>query len=187
MASAISHAVIALSLGTAFRRPQPPQRYWFIGVACAVIPDIDVIGFHFGIHYGDLLGHRGLTHSLAFAAVLSLLVVGFVFQRDRESVNTRVLLLYLFVATASHGVLDAMTNGGLGVAFFAPFMRTRYFLPFRPIEVSPIEIGAFFTQRGVEVLKSEALWIWVPSVCLATTVTLWRGRSGLRGSDSRGA
>jgi hypothetical protein len=26
----------------------------------------------------------------------------------------------LFVVTASHGILDAMTDGGLGIAFFAP-------------------------------------------------------------------
>lgn len=52
-----------------------------------------------------------------------------------------------------------MTNGGLGVAFFAPFSSARYFLPFRPIEASPISITAFFTYRGLEVLESEMLWI----------------------------
>src|SRR6267378_8050335 len=44
---------------------------------------------------------------------------------------------FFFLATASHGLLDAMTNGGLGVAFFAPFCDTRYFLPWQPIVVSP--------------------------------------------------
>ena len=39
--------------------------------------------------------------------------------------------LYLFLSTASHGVLDALTDGGLGVAFFSPFDQTRYFFPFR--------------------------------------------------------
>jgi len=32
-----------------------------------MLPDIDVIGFSFGIQYGDMFGHRGLTHSLCFA------------------------------------------------------------------------------------------------------------------------
>ena len=36
-----------------------------------MIPDIDVIGFRFGIHYGDFWGHRGFTHSLVFAALLA--------------------------------------------------------------------------------------------------------------------
>jgi inner membrane protein len=57
------------------------------------------------------------------------------------------LFTYLFLATASHGVLDAMTDGGLGVAFFSPFDNRRYFLPWRPIVVSPISIARFFSGR----------------------------------------
>jgi len=43
-------------------------------VLCSVIPDLDAIGFRFGIHYGDFWGHRGFTHSLIFAALLAGLV-----------------------------------------------------------------------------------------------------------------
>jgi inner membrane protein len=149
-------------------------------MACAVVPDIDVIGFQFGIHYGDLLGHRGITHSLAFAAVLSILVAACVPSRNLQGTKRRILALFLFVATASHGVLDAMTNGGLGVAFFAPFSSARYFLPFRPVQVSPISIAAFFTHRGVEVLESELLWIGIPSLVWAVVATLWQQRRGSR-------
>jgi inner membrane protein len=81
------------------------------------------------------------------------------------------LLLFLFLATASHGVLDAMTTGGLGVAFFAPFDAGRYFLPWRPIEVSPLGVGRFLGARGVRVLASEALWVWLPAALL--TASAW--------------
>ena len=63
--------------------------------------------------------------------------------------------LYFFLATASHGLLDAMTDGGLGVAFFSPFDNRRYFLPWTPIRVSPIGIEPFFTARGLEVLEER--------------------------------
>lgn len=33
-----------------------------------------------------------------------------------------------------------LTDGGLGVAFFSPFDNKRYFLPWRPIRVSPISV-----------------------------------------------
>ena len=56
-----------------------------------------------------------------------------------------------------------MTNGGLGVAFFAPFSDARYFLPWRPIVVSPISIRAFVGPRGLQVMWSEIGWIWAPS------------------------
>ncbi len=55
--------------------------------------------------------------------------------------NCQKVWLFLFVATISHGILDALTDGGLGVAFFAPFVNTRYFFPWTPIKVSPIGAG----------------------------------------------
>lgn len=176
MASAFSHAYVALSLSSGFPARQLPRRWLLLGMACAVVPDVDVIGFRFGIHYGDLLGHRGITHSLAFAAVLSLLVAACVSSPNLQGTNKRILALFLFVVTASHGLLDAMTNGGLGVAFFAPFSSARYFLPFRPIEASPIGIAAFFSHRGVEVLETEVLWIWLPLLGPVTVMHFWRRR-----------
>src|SRR5205823_12908227 len=77
-----------------------------------------------------------------------------------------------FAVTAAHPILDAMTNGGLGVAFFAPFENSRYFLPWRPVEVSPIGVRAFFTARGLAVLHSEFLWIWIPSAVWMAAVWL---------------
>ena len=115
MASAFSHAVAALSIGTCFYRPQIPKRVWVSGVLCSVIPDLDAIGFRFGIHYGDFWGHRGFTHSLVFAALLAGVVALAIFGRGIAGIGRCALFGYLFLATASHGVLDAMTDGGLGV------------------------------------------------------------------------
>ena len=174
MASVFSHAVAGLALGAAFWRPGVPARFWVLGAACAALPDLDALGFRFGIAYGHLLGHRGLTHSLAFAAALSTALALAAFPGHPAPLSRGQLWLYLFLATASHGVLDAFTNGGLGVAFFAPFDRTRYFFPVRPIEVSPLGVRAFFTARGLQVLASEVLWIWLPSLAFATAALLIR-------------
>jgi inner membrane protein len=177
MASAISHAVAALAIGETLRPPQAPPRFWLLGVACAVVPDADVVGGTFGVPHGSLLGHRGLTHSFAFAGVLSVLVVVLAFRGRRWRAQHGRLWLYFFLATASHGVLDAMTNGGLGVALFAPFDRARYFLPFRPIQVSPLSVRAFFSRWGAAVLASEVRWIWVPGLLLAAAAAaVRRGR-----------
>ena len=75
------------------------------------------------------------------------------------------MLLFLFLATASHGVLDAMTDGGLGIAFLSPFSNQRYFFPFRPIAVSPIGAG-FLSAQGLHVVANELAWIWVPSLMI---------------------
>jgi inner membrane protein len=147
-----------------------------IGAACSVIPDVDVIGFHFGIRYGDFWGHRGFTHSLMFAALLASAIAGIGFRHGVPGISKLGLWSYLFLATASHALLDAMTDGGLGVAFFAPFNNQRYFLPWTPILVSPISVGRFFTSRGIAVIQSELLWIWLPATLLAVTALALRRR-----------
>ena len=63
---------------------------------------------------------------------------------------------------ASHGVLDALTNGGNGIALLSPFSNQRYFFPWTPIEVSPLGIRRFLGPRGLVVMISEMLWIWIP-------------------------
>jgi len=174
VASAFSHAVAALAIGSCFYRPGTPKRIWLVGAACSVVPDLDVIGFRFGIRYGDFWGHRGFTHSLVFAALLASAVMLVAFRYASPGLGRLPTWIYFFLATASHGFLDAMTDGGLGVAFFSPFYNHRYFLPWRPIHVSPIGAGRFFTHRGLEVLQSEFLWIWLPAALLALSVWLMR-------------
>ena len=116
-------------------------------------------------------------HSLVFAALMTLVIVAFGFRHGVTGMHPVSMWLYFFLATASHGLLDAMTDGGLGVAFFAPFNNRRYFLPWTPIRVSPIGVGRFFGARGLAVLQSEFIWIWVPTILLAVMALLLRKRS----------
>jgi inner membrane protein len=167
-------------MGKAFQNKELSWRELSLGMLCSALPDLDVIGLYVGIQYGDVWGHRGMTHSVVFAALLAGILVG-VWYRSRPAAGMAGLFLYFFLCTASHGVLDAMTNGGLGVAFFSPFDTTRYFFPLRPVLVSPIGVSEFFTEYGVRILASEAIWIWVPS-CLAFLVLrvvqrLWTTKS----------
>jgi len=173
LASVFSHAVAALSIGTCFYRPRMPKRIWLLGAACSVVPDFDVIGFRFGVPYGDFWGHRGFTHSLVFAVLIAG-AVSLGFRSGTSNIGRLPLFSYLFLATASHGVLDAMTNGGLGVAFFSPFDNNRYFFSWRPIRVSPIGLGRLFSARGYLILQSELLWIWLPAGVFAGLVLMFK-------------
>jgi inner membrane protein len=177
MPSVFSHAVAALGIAACFYRPSVPSRVWITGAVCSVLPDVDVVGFRFGVHYGDFWGHRGFTHSLLFAALLATAAWALTPRDGVPEMGAVSLWTFLFLATASHGFLDAMTDGGLGVAFFSPFDTTRYFFPFTPIRVSPIGVGPFLTARGLAVINSEFLWVWLPSVLLTTAA--WMFRSGL--------
>ncbi|MGH8651868.1 MAG: metal-dependent hydrolase [Gammaproteobacteria bacterium] len=181
MASAFAHIGSAVAIGAVFSRQTLPRRFWWLGALCSVLPDLDIIGFFWGIPYAHVMGHRGFTHSLAFAALWSGLLVAALRCAYGEGMGF-TLFLYFFLCTVSHGVLDAMTDGGLGVAFFAPWNNERYFLPWRPLKVPPIGIPAFFSRRGLVVLGSEVLWVGVPLVLIAVVgVALRRKRNSWRG------
>ncbi len=183
MATPFSHVIAAGTLGVALRPERAPIRLWILGAICSVVPDVDAIGFWMGVPYEHPFGHRGMTHSLAFAALLGAFIVARFFAEAEWKPHRWRLFLYFFLATASHGVLDAMTNGGLGVAFFAPFDHTRYFFPLRPIEVSPISITGFLTWRGAEILASEVLWVWLPAFVIASVFHVARRRAARSRND----
>jgi inner membrane protein len=164
MASAFSHAIASVAIGKAFSFRED-LKFWMLGIFCSVIPDADVIGFYYNVPYEHPFGHRGFTHSLFFAGLLACLIV-LVLYRKAPYRKRLTLLSYFFLATCSHGILDAFTNGGLGVEFFYPFDTNRYFFPWRPVQVSPINAASFFSERGIRVLKSEFVWIWLPSLAV---------------------
>jgi inner membrane protein len=145
----------------------------------AVLPDLDVLAFSLGIPYAHWLGHRGVSHSLAFALALAAIVAVGAQRRWRMPArDTWLLFGLLAAATASHGVLDALTDGGLGVAFLAPFDDTRHFLPVRPIHVSPIGIRSFFEGPALAVLESEIVVVWLPALAVLVALRLLRGVTG---------
>jgi inner membrane protein len=173
MPTIISHPAVLLALRPVFKLR---TSIYVIGAICSVLPDFDVIGFRFGIRYSDILGHRGLTHSLLFAVVLCAILSFLLTSKHTEEVKNRSRIFgFLFLCMASHGFLDALTDGGLGVAFFSPFSNTRYFFPWRPIQVSPIGVGHFLSGPATEVLRSEFIFVWLPCVFLFVAGTLLRG------------
>jgi inner membrane protein len=173
--SLISHAAAAVAAGVAFAPRDVPNQFWTLAILCSIIPDADVIGFSFGIPYHHFFGHRGFFHSPFFGLLLSIFIVS-IFFREAGIFSARwfFYLIFFFLLAASHGLLDAFTNGGLGIALLSPVDNTRLFFPWTPIEVSPIGVKAFFSKWGLAVIKSELKWIWLPSFMVAVLSTLIR-------------
>ncbi len=170
MPTVLTHAVAGAALGFLLGPRQRLGAFTAVAAVVSVLPDVDVTGYYLGIRYGELLGHRGLTHSLLAAGIVAT-VAGLLLRTWRAG-------LAMFVVAVSHGALDAMTSGGYGVAFFAPFDLHRYAFPFTPIEAAPLHPSAFFTAHGAAVLASELVWVWIPAILLAawTAGVRFRGR-----------
>jgi len=147
------------------------RRLLVAGVVASVLPDLDVVAFRFGVPYAADFGHRGFSHSVLFAVFVA--IAGASLYRFFRS-TLLCSFLFLFVAAVSHGVLDAFTNGGLGVAFLWPWSSERFFAPVRVIEVAPIGISRILSQKGIAVLWSEVVWVWLPLMGLAILTAIYR-------------
>ncbi|HZX77259.1 metal-dependent hydrolase [Lysobacter sp.] len=165
MPTVFTHAVVPLAACIALGSRRIGPRLLVAGVLVAMLPDADVVALKLGIAYADALGHRGASHSLLFASVIGL--IGALAHRTLRA-PAWLAALWLFACTASHPLLDALTNGGLGVALLWPWSDARHFAPWQPIQVSPIGTG-FFSARGLAVLRSEMLWVWLPAAAIAFT------------------
>ncbi|MDP4197857.1 MAG: metal-dependent hydrolase [Bacteroidota bacterium] len=163
MPTIITHGIVGYSGSRIFSDKQQSVKFALLSTLCSIIPDFDAISFKLGVKYGDFFGHRGFSHSIVFAAIIAFIAAGITVRYFKvKNCKFWPFFIYFFIITISHSILDAFTDGGLGVALFSPFDNTRYFFPFHPIRVAPISIFRFFSINGVLVLLSELLWIWLP-------------------------
>ena len=116
----------------------------------AALPDVDAIGRPFG--HGDIAalgGHRAVTHSVFFALAVAAVIALVTTRHEFESSRWRIGA-YAAAVVLSHGLLDAFTTYGAGVAFLAPVSPQRWKSPWHP-----------FTD-----LTSEVVLIWLPAVLM---------------------
>jgi len=168
MPSILSHPAVPLAIGIGLGPDTISKRLLWAGVFVSILPDLDVLAFRFGIAYSSHIGHRGFSHSILCAFLIGLMGA---FAAPWFKARFRTVFLYIFESMASHGILDSFTNGGLGIAFLWPWKDERYFAPFRVIEVAPIGLSRFLSPRGLAVLYSEFLWVWLP--CLGVGAILF--------------
>jgi inner membrane protein len=165
MPTILTHAAVPLAIGLGLGEKRVSRRLLVAGVVASMLPDVDTIGFHFGVPYGSRFGHRGFTHSLAFAAVMATAAA-----LSSKGLRTTVgkAFAFVFVAGASHGLLDTLTTGGRGVALLWPFTAQRFFAPWRVIRVSPIGVERFVHGS-----------VWVPMRVIYLVLRLGRSARGL--------
>jgi inner membrane protein len=175
--ASIGHIAVGMAAARVYRDDAAPRwssmAWWSV---LSMLPDADVIGFALGIEYGDPWGHRGATHSLTLAMAITT-VLGLAAPRFRlrrfhattleTAARGRRMRSWAIAGAVllSHGLLDTLTDGGLGCALLWPFDLTRYFAPWRPIPVAPIGLD-FLSPSGLLVALTE-LVLFAPLVVFA--------------------
>lgn len=161
------------------------RRLYLVSLFCSALPDVDgvitrlsAILFCLRLN-GMLLSHRGFSHSLLFALIVGIAAAlsARSFLQYEKAVS--LLILYFFTITASHGFIDALTNGGEGVMFFAPFYGGRYLFPFAPVPAASLRV--WLGTQGLITFVREVLWIWLPLTVMYGGLQLLRKRKVFRG------
>lgn len=176
MPTILTHTAVPLALGLGLGTGVISRGLLAAGVVASMLPDVDVLAFRFHIAYTDTFGHRGASHSLMFAAMVGLFAM--VLATPLKTSRSKAFL-FVGASCASHGLLDALTNGGEGVGLWWPFSDVRVFFPWRFIQVSPLNLHRVFSGRGWEVLQSEFVWVWLPAIALCAALYLLRRRYAL--------
>jgi inner membrane protein len=175
MPTVVTHAAVGLGLAKVYATHPMPLVYWPLAAGLAMLPDIDVLAFSLGIPYGARLGHRGFVHSLCCAMLTALPVALIGCPAFGEPWWQS--WAFFFAVMASHGILDAFTNGGMGIALLAPFDSTRYFFSWRPVQVAMIGVS-FFHPWNLRAFRSELVWIWLPLLLVVGAVVVVRAFLG---------
>ena len=174
MASLFGHGLVGYTLSKIVDS-KSSKLLLALAIGSAILPDIDVLAFNFSIPYSHPLGHRGFTHSIAFAIIWASLLA-LLLGKQRK----KLFFLVLFFSTVSHGIIDALTTGGKGIGFFIPFSSERFFFPWQIIKVSPIGIGEFFSKWGLQVIISELKYIAVPCIIILLFIDYKKNENNLK-------
>lgn len=158
--ASLGHIAVGMAAGRLYAKDEREAR-WLAAImfrfsALSLLPDADVVGLALGIPYGAPFGHRGASHSLV-AAVMIGIACGLGAWLGRPPAPAKKVALYAIAVVATHGLLDALTDGGLGVAHFWPFSYARHFFSWTPIPVAPIGPG-FVSDEGLHVATTELLY-----------------------------
>jgi inner membrane protein len=154
--ASVGHFAVGLLVGRVYETENWKKRAAVMGAcgALALLPDADVAGVALGLGDGGICGHRGYSHSLLFAGAVTIVTWLLLRKRSQDALFAALLV---FLAIASHGVLDAMTYTTRGIPFFWPLTDMRIAFPWRPIPPAPTGMD-FLSLRGLEVAAIEVIY-----------------------------
>ena len=87
MASIFSHPAIALGLKPFFGSVLQSKTILFAGIILTIFPDVDIIGLRLGIPYEHMFGHRGISHSLPFAFIISGITSWLITRSEKNNIK----------------------------------------------------------------------------------------------------
>jgi len=120
----LTHIVLGACLGEVLLDRKLGRKAMLWGAIAQSVPDIDFLANLWMKPPGSLLAHRGLTHSLLFAVLVSIALALAAEKWHRpHNISFRKWLQFFLMVIGLHLLLDAFNNYGVG--WFEPFSSER--------------------------------------------------------------
>jgi inner membrane protein len=120
----ITHIVLGGVLGEAYAGKQLGKRAIIIGALAQSLPDIDFITSFWLSPADNLVAHRGLTHSILFAILVTPLLIGLAARTHSPGLPKKKWAIFLGGEVMVHLLLDGFNAYGIG--WLEPFYYHRY-------------------------------------------------------------
>ena len=172
--ASVGHLAVGAVVGALYSRQAgaPPRAAILAFAALALAPDLDLLMGLFGVRPNIPIAHRGITHSVVFSLAVALAAGALARGSSRRRFLTGI---WIFVALASHGLLDAMCQLGNGPMLLWPLTHTQFEFPWRPIPGVLLGEGHFLPRQVIRTLIVESL-LFSPFIAYAL-ISFRRGAS----------
>lgn len=120
----LTHIALGACMGEAFAGRTVGKKAMLWGALAQSIPDIDFLAAFWMTPSGNLLAHRGFTHSLLFCAIITPLFAMMAEKLHRpHNIRLKKWVLFFGSVIFIHIFIDAFNNYGVG--WFEPFSHRR--------------------------------------------------------------
>ncbi len=120
----LTHIAVGACIGELFLGKKIGKKALLYGAVAASLPDIDFVAGFWLNTTDDLMAHRGITHSILFAAGMTLALAWFFAKRHHsENIPLKRWICFLGTEIFFHLFLDTFNAYGIGL--FEPFVHRR--------------------------------------------------------------
>ena len=152
----ITHIALGACMGEAFLDRKLGKKAMIWGAVAQSVPDIDFVASFWMNTSGNLLAHRGFTHSFLFVAIIAVFFSLIAERWHRpQNINFKKWFIFFGGVIFGHVFIDAFNNYGVG--WFEPFSHKR--ISFNTIYVADPFFSIWPALAILLLIISKRSWI----------------------------
>lgn len=150
----LTHIVLGACIGEAVAGKKLGKKAMLVGAIAQSSPDVDFVSTFWESDAGDIIGHRGFTHSIVFGVLITFLLawlVKIIFRR--RDLSWKMCFLLVGLNALTHLFIDGFNAYGVG--WLEPFSHKRFSFHVLFVADPFFSIWPFIGFMGLLLLRSS--------------------------------